>query len=99
MSVTTTARNTRKNNTNVTSVIDSKDAVNTLQSIERFRAEGRRYKGNIWVYEVKDDGRWIPDGSNIFFTRDEAREFVMPLRATGLDVRIAKYEMVGQDRF
>lgn len=98
MSVTTTARNTRKNN-NVTSIIESADAVNTLQSVERFRAERRRYKGNIWVYEVQDDGRWVPDGNNIFFTRDEAREFVMPLRTAGLNVRIAKYSMVGQDRF
>lgn len=75
------------------------DVLTTKESVSAFREGGRRYKGNLWVYEVKSNGRWVPDGAGVFFTRDEARENVTSLRNAGLDVRIAKYSVTNFDRF
>lgn len=62
---------------------------------------GKTYRNNnkIWIYEVKDGGRWIPAVTQIFRTRKDARTSVTTLRDAGLNVRIAKYAVTGFDRF
>lgn len=62
---------------------------------------GKTYRNNntIWVYEVKDSGRWIPAITQTFRTRKDARTYVTPLRDAGLNVRIAQYSVTGVDRF
>lgn len=90
---------TKTQNVDVFDYVTSQDALFTKENVEAFREGNRRYKGNLWVYEVKDGGRWVPDGTGIFFTRDEAREGVTALRDAGLNVRIAKYSVSNFDRF
>ena len=79
--------------------LTGQDVFVTKENVSAFRESGRRYKGNLWVYEVKDNGRWVPDGTGVFFTRDEARVGVTSLRNAGLNVRIAKYSVNNFDRF
>jgi hypothetical protein len=58
-----------------------------------------RDNGKLWVFEVLNGNRWVPTVTQTFRTRREARDYVTPLRNSGMRVRIAQYERATFDRF